>query len=90
MLSNELQSYTYGIYARKSSESEDKQIQSIERQVEELLEVQQREQFLVYDVPIEESKSTFSIGREGFGRLVKLTKRGKINAWLCWHANRLK
>jgi DNA invertase Pin-like site-specific DNA recombinase len=89
MLSNEIQSYTYGIYARKSSESEDKQIQSIERQIEELLELQHREQFLVYDSPIEESKSAFSIGREGFNKLVKLTKTGKINAWLCWHANRL-
>ena len=83
------QSFIYGAYARKSSESEDKQIQSIERQVDELLEVQEKEELELFDTPIEESKSAFSIGREGFSQLIKLTEQGKINAWLCWHANRL-
>ncbi len=83
------QSFIYGAYARKSSESEDKQIQSIERQVDELLEVQSKEELELFDAPIEESKSAFSIGREGFNGLVKLTEQGKVNAWLCWHANRL-
>lgn len=89
MLLNDTQHYTYGAYARKSSESEDRQIQSIERQVDELLEVKNKEQLILFDKPIEESKSAFSIGREGFSKLIKLTEQGKINAWLCWHANRL-
>lgn len=81
--------FTYGAYARKSSESEDRQIQSIERQVDDLLEVRDREMLMLYGNPIEESRSAFSVGREGFDRLIKLTQKGKINAWLCWHANRL-
>tara|TARA_R110000850_G_scaffold254614_1_gene380257 strand:- start:139654 stop:141408 length:1755 start_codon:yes stop_codon:yes gene_type:complete len=89
MLPNETQNYIYGAYARKSSESEDKQIQSIERQIDELLEVKEKDLLTLYDKPIEESKSAFSIGREGFGKLIKLTEKGEINAWLCWHANRL-
>lgn len=89
MLPNETQQFIYGAYARKSSESEDKQIQSIERQVDELLEVKNKELLILFDKPIEESKSAFSIGREGFSKLIKLTEQGKINAWLCWHANRL-
>lgn len=83
------QTFTYGIYVRKSSESEDRQVQSIERQRDDLMEVVERNMLSIFDIPIQESKSAFSTGREGFSRLVKLTKRGKIDAWLCWHANRL-
>ena len=85
----ELQNYTYGVYARKSSESEDKQVQSIDRQIDDFLELQIREDLTFYEQVIKESKSAFSLGREGFSKLVELTQKGKINAWLCWHANRL-
>ena len=86
---NENEQFNYGEYARKSSESEDKQVQSIERQVDELKELSQKLNLNVYGEPIKESKSAFSIGREGFNKLVSLTQKGKINAWLVWHANRL-
>lgn len=85
----ELKNYIYGVYARKSSESEDRQIQSIDRQIDDFIELQEREQLSFYDKPIKESRSAFSVGREGFNFLVKLTESGKVNAWVCWHANRL-
>ena len=81
--------YIYGVYARKSSESEDKQVQSIDRQIDDFLELQKRDSLRFYEEPIKESKSAFSVGREGFNLMVKLTETGQINAWLCWHANRL-
>jgi DNA invertase Pin-like site-specific DNA recombinase len=89
MKPSEFDNIIYGVYARKSSESEDRQVQSIERQIDDFIELQQREQLTFYEVPIEESQSAFSVGREGFNKLVSLTKKGKVNAWLCWHANRL-
>lgn len=81
--------FIYGVYARKSSESEDKQVQSIQRQIDDFLELQNRENLDFFETPIRESKSAFSVGREGFDSLVDLTRKGKVNAWLCWHANRL-
>ena len=75
----ELQNYTYGVYARKSSESEDKQVQSIDRQIDDFLELQIREDLTFYEQVIKESKSAFSLGREGFAKLVELTQKGKIN-----------
>ena len=84
-----VQNFIYGSYCRKSSESEDKQIQSIDRQVDELKMLQKQENLIVFGDYITESKSAFSPGREGFGQLVKWTYDGKINAWLCWHASRL-
>jgi DNA invertase Pin-like site-specific DNA recombinase len=86
---NELETYTYDAYTRKSSESEDRQVQSIERQKDDIKEIIERENLTLFGEIIEETKSAFSLGREGFTALVKRTQKGKVNAWLCWHANRL-
>lgn len=89
MITETYKEIIYGIYARKSSESEDKQVQSIDRQIDELVETAQRHNLSSYKPYITERQSAFSLGRKGFTRLVKLTKKGTINAWLCYHANRL-
>lgn len=81
--------FSYIMYARKSSEYEDSQIQSIKRQTEDLAQLIAREQLDVYHESLCESKSAFHPGREEFAKLVKWTMEGKVNAWLCWHANRL-
>lgn len=82
-------SIVYGMYARKSSESEDRQVQSIDRQLDDLNDVVKKQNLIVFQEVISERKSAFSPGREGFKKLVKLTNDGKINSWLCYHANRL-
>jgi DNA invertase Pin-like site-specific DNA recombinase len=89
MNTHQTNNFIYGGYVRKSSESEDRQVQSIERQKDDLLSIIEKERIILNDEIIEETKSAFSIGREGFNNLIKLTKKGKINAWLCWHPNRL-
>ncbi len=86
---HELEIYDYGAYTRKSSESEDRQVQSIERQKDDIIEIIERDNLILYQDIIEETKSAFTPGREAFATLVKLTQKGKVNAWLCWHANRL-
>lgn len=81
--------YIYGAYVRKSSESEDKQVQSIERQSDDLLKIIQNDHLACYGDIIEETKSAHHPGRTYFQKLISLTEKGYINAWLCWHANRL-
>jgi len=81
--------YTYGAYTRKSSESEDKQVQSIPRQKDDIEEIIVKDNLIIHKGIIEETKSAFSPGREGFNSLVKDTQKGIINSWICWHANRL-
>lgn len=81
--------YVYGIYVRKSSEGEDRQVQSLDRQLVELKEYVQKNNLTIYPEIFEEEQSAFHPGREQFGRLVSLTEKGEINAWLCWHYNRL-
>lgn len=79
----------YGVYTRKSSEHEDSQVQSIQRQIDELAVVITNHQLTVHGEVIRESQSAFHPGRREFAKLVERTQEGRINAWLCWHANRL-
>ncbi|WP_299676160.1 recombinase family protein [uncultured Dokdonia sp.] len=84
-----IHNFIYGGYVRKSSESEDRQVQSIERQKDDLLSVIEKEGLILHDSIFEETKSAFSIGRQEFNQLIKQTEKGAVNAWLCWHPNRL-
>ena len=80
---------TYAIYARKSSVDETRQVQSIERQLGDLQRVIEEEKLHVSRRQYVEEKSAFKLGRKVFAELVKATKKGKVNCWLCWHPNRL-
>ena len=78
----------YVIYCRKSSEGEDKQIQSLETQLRELDEHAKRNNLNIIDT-ITESKSAFKVGREGFNKMMDLIRTGKANAILVIRANRI-
>lgn len=81
--------FKYGAYARKSSESEDKQMQSIERQIEDILSIREKNHLNLVRDPFEESQSAHSLGRADFNNLVRMTDSGEVDAWVCWHPNRL-
>ncbi len=78
----------YVIYCRKSSDSEDKQVQSLETQIRELTDHAKKNELNVVEV-IQESKSAFKTGRDGFNKIVKLLSTGKVNALLVVRANRI-
>lgn len=78
----------YAIYCRKSSDSEDKQIQSLETQLRELEDHAKKNELNVVEI-ITESKSAFKCGREGFNKLIKLIDSKKVNAILVVRANRI-
>jgi len=76
------------IYARKSTESEDRQILSIDSQVRELKEHAQREGLVISRVLIE-SKSAKAPGRPVFNELFTLVQSGRVDGVLCWKLDRL-
>lgn len=78
----------YIIYCRKSSEGEDKQVQSLDTQMRELQEHAKKNDLNVVKI-ISESKSAFKVGREGFTEMINLLKTGKANAVLVIRANRI-
>lgn len=79
----------YVLYARKSTESEDKQVQSIDSQV---YEMQKTASSLGLNVIAEfrESKSAKSpMNRPEFSKMIKMIEKGEADAILAWHINRL-
>ena len=81
---------TVAPYLRKSSDSEDKQVQSIETQEREVEAMSERFGFkLKKDHKYAETKSAFTLGRQEFERLINDIESGKINAIAVVHESRI-
>ena len=78
----------YIIYVRKSSDSEDRQVLSIESQVNELNRLAKSLNLNVIET-ITESKSAKAPGRLGFTEMMEMINLGKANGILCWKLDRL-
>ena len=78
----------YIIYCRKSSESEEKQVLSIESQIKELKDYSERMNVPVSSI-LTESKSAKSPGRPVFIEMVKKLSSGQFTGLICWKLDRL-
>jgi len=79
----------YCLYARKSTEAEDKQALSIESQVKEMLALAEKDNLKVVDIK-RESHSSKEVGqREIFNQMLIEIKEGKYNGILTWAPDRL-
>jgi DNA invertase Pin-like site-specific DNA recombinase len=76
------------LYARKSTESEDRQVLSIDSQIKELQDFAKREG-LADVVVFTESKSAKTPGRESFNELMSRTSSGEFDQLVCWKLDRL-
>ena len=79
----------YFLYARKSSEAEERQAMSIEAQIHELTELAKRENIFIAETFIE-SKSAKIPGRKEFARMIEKIHASKEPvSILAWHPDRL-
>lgn len=79
----------YILYVRKSSEGEDRQVQSIDDQLRILRDFCERKGLTVVK-EIKESASAKRPGnRVGYLQMVQLIQKGEVDGILCWHLNRL-
>lgn len=79
----------YYLYARKSSESEERQIQSIDDQIDRLTVLAKNQQIEIAGV-FKESKSAKKPNeRMVFTDMLNKIRQGKANGILCWQINRL-
>ncbi len=78
----------YFLYARKSTDEEDRQILSIEAQVTEVKDYAIKENLQIAQEFIE-SKSAKIPGRPIFNEMMSLLQKGKADAILSWHPDRL-
>ena len=88
MNAQDMPSPVHLIYARKSTESEDRQVLSIDSQIQELRELALRRGIAVAEV-LEEAHSAKAPGRPIFGALMRRIHRGEIAGVLCWKMDRL-
>lgn len=79
---------SYVIYARKSTESEDRQVLSIDSQVRELKTLAMQRGISVAEV-LTEAHSAKAPGRPVFGALMRRVNRGEIRGVVCWKMDRL-
>jgi DNA invertase Pin-like site-specific DNA recombinase len=78
----------YFIYARKSTDDEDRQVLSIEAQLKELREYAKRENIAVINEVIE-AKTAKKPGRPLFNDILFQIERGAAEGILAWHPDRL-
>jgi site-specific DNA recombinase len=79
----------YYTYLRKSSEGEERQVQSIERQFDEVEKLIQYQGLKVVDKFQESRSAKIPFNRPEFTKMIKGIKTGKANGIICWHFNRL-
>src|SRR3989344_1343753 len=78
----------YFLYARKSTEDDDKQVMSIEAQLFELREFAHKENLQILE-EFTESKSAKKPGREKFGEMMARIESMDGAGILAWHPDRL-
>jgi DNA invertase Pin-like site-specific DNA recombinase len=78
----------YFMYARKSSESEDRQMASIESQIDELKKIAKENELEIVEV-FSESKSAKAPGRTEFRKMIERIHEGEVQGIICWKLNRL-
>ncbi len=80
---------TYCLYARKSTESDEKQALSIESQVKEMLRVAERDNLEVIDIRRESHSAKDSGQRPVFAEILTDLRSGRFNGILTWAPDRL-
>lgn len=91
-MSLNLQSFNHlkiGGYIRKSNESDDKQMQSIEDQHTVMDELEKRYEYKTKERYVDKKSAKEPFQRPGFSALVQAIEKGEINAIACWKLNRL-
>jgi site-specific DNA recombinase len=80
---------SYFMYARKSSESEDRQVQSIDDQIARLKELAHSLGIEIKEIFTEAKSAKKPYIRPLFDEMVKRIEKGEANGILTWHLNRL-
>jgi len=79
----------YFLYARKSSESEDRQVQSIEDQIDKLKTLALQLKIEIVEIYEEAKSAKQPNNRPLFAEMLERIERGEAQGILCWQINRL-
>ena len=79
----------YCLYARKSTESDEKQALSIDSQIKEMLQIAERESLEIIDIRRESHSAKDSGQRPVFNEILKDIRSGRYSGILTWAPDRL-
>ncbi len=88
-MENNIKKIKFFEYKRKSSDGEDRQVQSIERQAEENRQTIARYNLDVVGSFSESRSAKKPNNRPAFNEMIKRIEKGEANGIICWHINRL-
>lgn len=88
-METESQKTKYCLYARKSTESEERQVLSIDSQIKEMLQLAEKEGLEVSEIRRESHSAKETLKRPVFNELLDDIRLGKFNAILTWAPDRL-
>ncbi len=83
-----MEQHKFFLYARKSTDVEDKQVRSIEAQIAELRAFAKQNNLNVVETFIEKQSAKIP-GRPIFGEMLKRIENGEADGILAWHPDRL-
>jgi site-specific DNA recombinase len=86
---NQVEKIKYVLYARKSTESEERQVLSIDSQVKEMLQLAEREGLEVVEIRKESHSAKESGQRPVYKEILEDIRRGRFNGILTWAPDRL-
>jgi site-specific DNA recombinase len=90
MYDKNLQNLRYRLYARKSTDTEDRQVQSLGDQVKHMKEIAKQQGLHIIGDPIYESKSAKRPNnRPQFTSMLDEIESGEIDGIICWKIDRL-
>ncbi|MCF7833885.1 MAG: recombinase family protein [Candidatus Pacebacteria bacterium] len=84
-----VQKIRYVLYARKSTESEERQVLSIDSQIKEMLELAERENLEIVEIRRESHSAKESGQRPVYKEILEDIRRGRFNGILTWAPDRL-
>jgi len=85
----ENQNLKYCLYARKSTESDERQAMSIDSQIKEMMEQAEKEKLNILEIRQESHSAKLSGARPVFKQLIADIDKGLFNAILTWAPDRL-
>ena len=78
----------YFLYARRSTDTEDKQVLSIQSQLAEVREFAKKQNLEVVQ-EFQEARTAKSPGRPIFNEMIKRIEKGEASGIIAWHPDRL-
>ena len=87
-MTNENQTKKFFLYARKSTDTEERQVRSINDQIAELKELAKKENLEIVKIFIEKQTAK-EPGRPAFNEMLSRIEKGEANGILAWHPDRL-